>query len=161
MRVRLNSDGGLHPAGLNADPHYGELVFTDWDSGATPDAEVLDGTGCAVGLAYGVTQSATNGTLTVTRAGVYEVALYGHQQESADADEPTYAIQKNGSALRSALHSNGASGATSSVLITILVSLAVGDVIRAVVTDGSGGDAIADFNGVLRVLQISDAELSV
>lgn len=163
MRVRLNSDGGLHPAGLNSDGHYGELVILNWASAAGPSAEVIDNAAgsVVVGESFGCTLDADAGTVTCQRAGLYLMEFIG----SAGADgacEPEFALQKNGADFSPTIEVDidlGASSAKGMVHIGRLVKLAVGDAIRVEVTVAT--QIVTVHDGVLRLVQLTDAELTV
>ena len=166
-RVRVNGDGGLAPPGLNADGVYGVLNIgggTDFDTAANPTDEVIDGTGVAAGVAFGCTLDAAAGTITVSRPGVYELDLNLSEISSASASGVITAnLQKNSAAFSPVITGKLLQPAVAANFMDLnirrIVTLAKGDVIRAVLT-GTVGGVIKIENGSLMVKQLTDSELA-
>jgi hypothetical protein len=167
MRARLNSDGGLHPAGINADPHFGALNIVAFASASNPTDEVVDNTAGSVvaGASFGCTLDADAGTITMQRPGLYLVSLDLGQVSSASASgNIQFDVQKNSSALSPVLRTKILEPAVVNNFMNMScsrpLSLAKNDVLRVVVT-GTVGGIITVANGTFWVLQLSDAALSV
>jgi hypothetical protein len=174
MQVRSTLDSKIAPAQLEAEAHRGELVLgggTAFASASNPSAEVIDGTGVSAGASNGCTLSATDGTVTIARAGLYLVELElqdfscgaasGNVQFTGDyaPDGTTYAAfgataATGGGgrmqAIRLALTTK------ESIRLSRVQSLKVGSKVRFTVTSAAGG-AITVTEGSLRLTQLSDA----
>lgn len=156
-------DGRLDPNGLGAPLVCGEIALVAWASAANPTAEVLDQATAQLvtTLAQGVTIDLTAGTITILRAGNYELSLNLSKVSSASASGVMdFSFQKNGSALVPAvtlglLQPAVAANSMSAHAIGV-VPLVAGDVIRAVVT-GTVGGVITVASGRIRVRMLSDA----
>lgn len=158
--IRVNNDGELHPDGLNAAPQHGELVIgggTAFASASNPNAEVIDGTGVAAGQSKGATLSATNGTITIDRAGTYEVELnLADFSCGAASGNVQFDVQKNAGAFTRRMQAiRAAATGKGGLVIKQRQALVKGDVVRAIVTSAAG-NAITVTEGILRVTQVTD-----
>ncbi len=170
MDIRANDDGQVvAPAGVhNAAPACGELVYgggTAFTSASNPAAEVIDGTGVAVGgLSLGVTENATNGTLTITRTGDYDVELNLADFSSGTASgNVQFDVQKNGAAFSGTSRMQVirvAATAKAGVIVKKRQRLKKGDVLRTVVTSAAGAVQTVT-EGVLRATQVKDISSKV
>jgi hypothetical protein len=162
MDLRVNSDGQLSPSvRQNTTPAFGELVIgggTAFASGSNPSDEVIDGTGVTAGASsFGTTVSATDGTITVNRPGIYDIELNLEDFSSGTASgNVQFSVQKNAAALTVRMQAiRVAATAKAGLSIKKRQVLAKGDVIRAVVTSAAGAvQTITE--GRLSVVQVAD-----
>lgn len=164
MRVRVNGDGGLVSPGLNADPHFGELVLDDATGIAltTPSATLVAAAAVAAGESFGLTVTAgATSTLTVVRAGRYQLSAVLSDLTTSTGAVVTIAVQKNSAALSPVLQSimTTAGTADGHIAITGIVSLAKGDVLRLVATTSAGNLTIKRLR--FSAVQLSDASSGV
>lgn len=174
MQVRVVEDGKLAPAGLEAEPVYGELVIgggTAFASASNPAAEVIDGTGVTAGNVNGVTATIAAGTLEVPRSGKYIVELNLADFSCGTASgnvqfDVQYAPDGTTFAAFGATAATGLGGrmqairlaltTKESIAISKVQQLVVGGAIRAIVTSAAGA-VITVTEGALRLVQIADA----
>jgi len=169
MRARLNFDGGLYSgpggSGVNATPAFGELIIgsgTAFASASNPSAEVIDDNSLSqvvAGQSFGVTLSASAGTLTVQRSGLYLVYLeLADFSSGAASGNVQFDVQKNSAAFGTTSRMQAirvAATAKAGLRLAKVQSLAVGDVIRAVVTSAAGNVQTVT-EGVLGLRQVAD-----
>lgn len=176
MRLRTNYDGGEAFPGANCDPHFAELILggnvSAFTSASPPTDEPIDGTGVAAGESFGCTMSATDGTITIVRAGNYLVSLNLGDVEITTGDgTAVFEVKKapitapsTFAALAQRLRIKVVADETGLVNMSAsrqkVVALAKGDVLRAEVT-GTASGAVILADGGLVVVQLTDAELSV
>jgi hypothetical protein len=161
MDIRSNIDGGIVAPGVNATPAFGSLIIgggTAFASASNPSAEVIDGTGVAAGASFGTTVDATAGTVTIVRPGRYKVGLTLSDYSSGTASgNVQFDVQVNGAAAASRLQAIrvAATAKDGLVLGPKVLTLAKGDVIRAVVTSAAGTVQTVT-EGILLVEQVAD-----
>jgi hypothetical protein len=148
---------------VNCSPAVGELVYgggTAFTSASNPSAEVLDGTGVTAGSnSFGVTQSATDGTITVNRGGDYAIELtLADFSCGAASGNVQFDVQVNGAAIASTDRMQAirvAATAKGGLSLKKIVRLASGDAVRVIVTSAAG-NVITVTEGSLCVTQVKD-----
>lgn len=174
MRVRSINDGKLLPSDAEAKPDFGSLSIgggTAFASASNPSSEVVDGTGVSAGNSSGVTLSATNGTITIARDGMYQVALnladFSCGAASGNVQfDVQYAPDGTTFAAFGTTDATGGGGrmqairaaATSKdgLLLNKPQHLVANSAVRAIVTSAAGG-AITVTEGALTAVQLKDA----
>lgn len=143
---------------------YGELWIgggTAFASGADPTAEVIDGTGVAAGRSNGAVLSATAGTITIERSGVYDVGFMLQDIAPASASGVmTVELQKDSAAFTQRVRAKTIAPAAAANSVCMFASQRVhlerGAVLRAVIT-GTVGGIITIADGVIYAHQVPDA----
>jgi hypothetical protein len=141
----------------------GSIQLASWVSASDPTAEVLDQSTAQLvtELDQGVAIDLATGTVTIERAGIYELELILSKFSSASASGVmNFTIQKNSAALTPTITLGVLQPAVAANHMSAhckgLAALVVGDVIRVVVTGTTGG-VITIVSGRIIVRQISDA----
>lgn len=143
-----------------AKPDYGLLVIgggTDFVSAGTA-AEVVDGTGVAVGLSNGATLSASAGSITIDKPGVYRVGFKLHNYITGNAGVVTANLFKNAGAFTQRIRAVSTAAATAVQQCGLVAErfelLAKGDAITLSVSTTVGTVTITE--GEIYVEQITD-----
>jgi hypothetical protein len=163
---RAYEDSRVHPDKLGAPLVLGTIGFLTYATTANPTAEALSSTTDAVAghvfeeNAIGCTVSLSAGTIAVPRNGVYMLRLeLTNVTAASNSGVFAFSLQKNAAALTNVKTIGWTNAAA--VLpgvhgsCTARVSLAKGDLIRAVIT-GSVGGVITIGNGSLCVQMLGD-----
>lgn len=162
MRVRVSADAQLCSPGLNADPHFAELIVED-GSGVvltTPTAAAIAASPMAVGQTFGSTATLLTGLLTVTRPGLYRVSACLSNLVHSAAATLTVALQKNSAALSPVVQSVQALAGTVDGVINLqaILPLQPGDTLRLVATASAGNFTVKSLR--FDVVQLSDVVVS-
>lgn len=166
MRVRVNNDAGLASPGLNADPHFGELVVDDATGVAltTPtSATTLGGSPMLAGQSFGLAV-AVAGTITIARAGLYLVHFAANQITKVNSQVVTIEVYNNAAVLTTgkALKAKFTQPATAVEIPTMssfgILSLAAGDVLTLKGTADTGNLTIKNLR--FGATQLTDAAVS-
>lgn len=163
LRTRNIDDSTPNPDSFGVPLVCGSIAFASWVSAANPTDEVLDQATAQLvtELDQGVGINLTNGTITIERAGVYEIELVLSKVAAATASGVMdFTVQKNSAALsptislgllQPAVNANHMSAHAKG-----LATLVLGDVLRVVVT-GTVGGVITITSGRFIVRQVSDS----
>lgn len=143
--VRAISDAARTPDPLaQAKPDYGELVVgggTAFQSASTA-AETVKGTGVAAGNSSGATLSATDGTITIVKPGVYRVGFACHDYITGNSGVVIAKLLKNGSAFTKRIQAKSTAAGTAVQQSGLSASrrevLAKGDVLTLTVETSVG-----------------------
>lgn len=96
MRIRVNADGGLASPGLNAAPDFGELTVSSALTVTTPTtATDIKGGTMAVGNSSGLALSASAGSITIRRPGLYLVYYNISECTGVNSAVWTFDVYKN------------------------------------------------------------------
>ena len=165
QRTRNIDDSKVNPDSFGVPLVCGSIQLASWVSASDPTAEVLDQSTAQLvtELDQGVTIDLTTGTIQCDRAGIYELELVLSKFSSASASGVmNFTIQKNSSALTPTITCGVLQPAVAANHMSAgckgYATLAVGDLIRVVVT-GSVGGVITIVSGRIIVRQVSDATL--
>jgi hypothetical protein len=157
--VRVN-DGSKSPTLLTAEPHYGELGIDDATGLVltTPTSLTdIKGSPMAAGESNGVTLSATNGTITVARSGLYRCYAMTQNVTGVNSQALVLQLVKNSTATGAeAEFTQGGTALTIAPGMSVvdIVSLAVGDTIKAQISGSTGNVTIKRFS--LGCVQLTD-----
>lgn len=148
--VRRTADGKRHPDTLDGDGNYAALTIDDATGVVltTPTtAAAIKGSPMAVGLVSSAvdenpSQSATNGTITIARPGVYEVGFSAGEIVGVNSQAAIIEVYKNAAVLSPAVLAKVTQPATALAIVSLaasaLVSLARGDVLDFRATASTG-----------------------
>lgn len=160
MRVRMNVDGVLVSPGMNAGGDFGELTVTAAFTLTTPTtAADIKASTVTAGNVSGCTLSASAGSVTIRRTGLYLVYFNIADCTGVDLAVWTFDVYKNAAVLAPVIRSTLSQIATKAVLrpafaASGVLSLVKNDVITYRGTADTGSIVFA--NGRFGVVQLAD-----
>lgn len=160
--VRLDNDSRIHPDTLRAPHQYGELTIDDGTGVVltTPtNFTDIKGSPMVANLSSGVTLSATDGTFTIARPGVYRVGFTAARVGAVNSQTLEVQAVRNGSALDDGIYSRIVQAATA-VITSVpgvwgYVNCSRGDVIKFQAKASTGNASF--LNARFLVEQVSDS----